>query len=154
MIHADGGDNVMNYGAIPDTPQHWLIYIRIEELSDVNILYQLYYDSPNTSVVNIFQARKTVEEMAKELALDMDGDIDGFPLSSNHLSNSVDIISSSFPGFSVDISNISYSLSSVSVVGKGKRMAEEMMIVSSKCTKIDVEETVVSEEKKIGDGGQ
>ena len=79
--------------------------------------------------------------------------MDGFPLSTNSFSNSVDVISSSFPNINIDICNVSHSLSSISLVRKGKRKAEETVMVSSKCTKMDAEETVVSEENNIGNGG-
>ena len=154
MIRADEGDDLINYGAIPDSPQYSSIHTRIEELSDLSILNQSYNDSTNTCVVNVIRARKSVAEMEKELGLDMDVDMDGFLLSTNSVSNSVDVILSSFPNVNVDISNVSHSLSSISLVGKGKRKAEETVMVSSQCTKMDAEETVVSEEKKIGNGRQ
>ena len=154
MIRADGGDDLMNYGAIPDSPQHSSIHTRIEELSDVSILNQSYNHSANTRVVNVVQAGESVGEMEKQLRLDMDVDMDGFPLSPSSFSNSVDVISSSFPNVNVDISNVSHSLLFIYLVGKGKRTAEEMGMGSSKCTKMDAEETIVSEEKKIGNGGQ
>ena len=154
VIRADGGDDLMNYVAIPDSPQYSSIHTRIEELSDVSILNQSYNDSANTRVVNVIQAGKSVGEMEQELRLDMDVDMYGFPLSTNSFSNSVDVISSSFPHVNVDISNVSHGLSFISLVGKGKRKAEETVMVASKCTKMDAEETVVSEEKKIGNGGQ
>ena len=81
-------------------------------------------------------------------------DMDGFPLSTNSFSNSVDVILSSLPNVNIDISNVSHSLLSSSWVGKGKKKAEETVMVSRKYTKIDTEETVVSEEKKIGNGRQ
>ena len=80
--------------------------------------------------------------------------MDGFPLSTNGFSNSVYVNSSVFPNINVDISNVSHSLSSVSLVGKGKRKVEDTVIVPKKSFKIDQEETVRSEEKKIGNGGQ
>ena len=83
----------------------------------------------------------------------MDVDMDGFPLSTDSFPNSVDVISSSFPNVNVDIYNVSHSLSSISLVDKGKRKAEETVMVSSKCTTMNAEETVVLEEKKIGNGG-
>ena len=154
VIRADGGDDLMNYGAIPDSPQHSSIDARMQELSDGSILNQSYDDSANIRVVNVVWAGKLVGEMEKELGLDMDVDMDGFPLSTNGVSNSVDVISSSFPNVNVDISNVFHSLSSISLVGKGKRKAEETVMVSNKCTKMDAEEAVVLEEKKIGNGGQ
>ena len=144
----------MNYGAIPNSPQHSSIHTRIEELSDVNMFNQSYDDSANICVVNVVRAGKSVGEMEKELGLDMDVDIDGFPLSTNSFSNSVDIISSSFPNVNVDISNVSHSLSSIFLVGKGKTKVDESVMVSNKCSKMDAGETVVSEEKKIGNGRQ
>ena len=154
MICADRGDELLNYRAIPDSPQHSSIHTCIEELPDVSILNQSYDDSANTCVVNVVRAGKSVSEMQKKLGLDIDVDMDGFPLSTNSFSNSVDVISSSFPNVNVDISNGSHSLSSIALVGKGERKSEETLMVSSKCTKMDAEETVVSEEKKIGNGGQ
>ena len=156
MIRTNRGDDLMNYRAVPHSPQHSSIHTRIEELSDVSILNQSYDDSANICVVNVIRAGKSVGEMEKELGLDMDMDVDmdGFPLSTNSISNSVDVISSSFPNVNVEISNVSHSLSSISLVGNGKRKAEERVMVSSKCTKMDAEETVVSEGKKIGNGEQ
>ena len=137
VIRADGVDDLMNYAAIPDSPQYSSIHTRIEELSDVSILNQSYDDSANIRVVNVIRAGKSVGEMEKELALDMEVDIIGFPLSTNTFSNLVDVISSSFPNVNVDISNVFHSLSSISLVGKGKRKVEETVMVSSKCTKMD-----------------
>ena len=84
----------------------------------------------------------------------MDLDMDGFPLSINSFSNLVDVISSFFPVVNVNISNGSHSVSSVPLVGKAKRKAEKTVMVSSKGTKMVVEETIVLEEKNIGNGGQ
>ena len=142
MIRVDGGDDLMNYGVILDSPKHLSIHTRIEKLSDLSILNQSYYDSANICVVYVIRAEKSVGEMEKELALDIDVDMNGFPVSTNSFSNSVDVISSSFPNVNVDNCNISHSLLSVSFVGKCKRKAEEIVMVSNKCTKMDTEETV------------
>ena len=80
--------------------------------------------------------------------------MDGFPLSTTSISNSVDVISSSFPNVNIVISNVSHSLLSISLIGKCERKVEIMVIVSSKCTKIYIEESIILEKKKIRNGGQ
>ena len=92
--------------------------------------------------------------METELRLNMDVDMDGLPLCTNSFFDSGDVILSSFPNVNVYISNVSHSLASISLVGTGNRLAKETVMVSSKCTKMDAEETVISREKKIGNGGQ
>ena len=84
----------------------------------------------------------------------MDVDMDGLPLCTNSFSDLGDVILSSFPNVNVNISNVSHCLSSISLVGTGNRLAKETVMVSSKCTKMDAEETVISREKKIGNDGQ
>ena len=59
--------------------------------------------------------------MEKELKLNMVVDMDGFLLSTNSFSNSVDVILSSLPNVNIDISNVSYSLLSISWLEKVKK---------------------------------
>ena len=59
-----------------------------------------------------------------------------------------------FPNVNVDISNVSYSLSPISLVGQVKRKVKKMVMVSNKCTKVYAEKTIVLEEKKIGNDRQ
>ena len=59
---------------------------------------------------------------------------------------------SSFPEVNVDISNVFHSHLSVSLIGKVKRNSEGMRMVSNKCTKMYAEETIKSQEQRIGNG--
>ena len=152
VIRTDRGDDLLNYGVLPDSPYD--SDNRIEELSEVSIITQPDENSANIRIVNVIWARKLVGGMEKDLELDIDVDMDGFPLSTNCFSNSINNISSVFPNVNIDISNISHSLSPVSLVGKGKRKTEDTVMVPQKCTKMDEEDTILSEEKKIGNGGQ
>ena len=58
VIYGDVSADLMNNGAIPDGPQHSLIYTRIEQLSDRSIHNLSYDDFTNTPVANVIWAGK------------------------------------------------------------------------------------------------
>lgn len=45
MVRTDGSDDLLNYGAIPDSPYHTSNDGRIMELSNVSILTESFEDS-------------------------------------------------------------------------------------------------------------
>lgn len=72
MIRTDGSNDLLNYGAIPDSPYDSSNEDRIMELSDVSYYTQTMENSTHRYLVNVIRAGKSVSEMGKELGMELD----------------------------------------------------------------------------------